>query len=165
MPGFEVIGDEEFESVKDVFTNGGILFRHSFDHLRNGTYKVKSFEEAFAKRMNVQEAFAVTSGTAALRVALASLNIAEGDEVIAPSFTFVASVEAIIESRATPVCCEIDNTLNIDPLDLEKRITSKTKEIIVVHMLGTQARMIKIKEIADKHGLHVIEDTAWGCGG
>jgi 8-amino-3,8-dideoxy-alpha-D-manno-octulosonate transaminase len=165
MPGFEVIGEEEFQSVKDVFSNGGILFRHSFDHLRNGTYKVKSFEEAFAKRMGSKEALAVTSGTAALRVALASLNIGEGDEVIAPSFTFVATVEAIIESRATPVCCEIDDTLNMDPLDLEKRITSKTKAIIVVHMLGSPARMVEIMEIANKHGLKVIEDTAWGCGG
>ena len=165
MPGFEVIGEEEFQSVKDVFSNGGILFRHSFDHLRNGTYKVKSFEEAFAKRMGSKEALALTSGTAALRVALASLHIGEGDEVIAPSFTFVATVEAIIESRATPVCCEIDDTLNMDPLDLEKRITSKTKAIIVVHMLGTPARMVEIMEIANKHGLKVIEDTAWGCGG
>ena len=165
MPGFEVIGQEEFNKVKEVFDNGGILFRHSFDHLRNDTYMVKDFETAFAERMMAPRALAVTSGTAALRVALASLGIGRGDEVITQSFTFVASVEAIIESQATPVCCEIDETLNMDPMDLEKRITSNTKAIIVVHMLGTPARLREIKAIADKYGLALIEDTAWGCGG
>lgn len=165
MPGFEVIGNEEFESVKRVFDKGGILFRHGFDHLRNDLYMVKDFETAFAKRMNAPRALAVTSGTAAIRVALASLGLSEGDEVITQSFTFVATVEAIIESRATPICCEIDDTLNMDPADMEKRITDKTKAIIVVHMLGTPARLREIKEIADRHGIPLIEDTAWGCGG
>ena len=165
MPGFELIGNEEFQSVKHVFDQGGILFRHSFDHLRNDTYMVRDFEEAFSRRMKSPRALAVTSGTAALRVALAALNIKEGDEVITQCFTFVATVEGIIESRATPVCCEIDNTLNMDPMDLEKRITSKTKAIIVVHMLGTPARLEEIMAIANRHGIPVIEDTAWGCGG
>ena len=82
MPGFELIGNEEFQSVKHVFDHGGILFRHSFDHLRNGTYMVRDFEEAFARRMQSPRALAVTSGTAALRVALAALNVKEGDEVV-----------------------------------------------------------------------------------
>ena len=81
MPGYELIGKEEFSEIKDLFDNSKILFRHSFDHLRNGIYKVKEFELAFAKRMNVPYALAVTSGTAALRVALASLDLKEGDEL------------------------------------------------------------------------------------
>jgi 8-amino-3,8-dideoxy-alpha-D-manno-octulosonate transaminase len=165
MPGFEVIGNEEFENVKKVFDHGGILFRHGFDHLRNELYMVKDFEKAFARRMGSSRALAVSSGTAALRVALAGLGIGEGNEVITQSFTFVATVEAIIESRAIPVCCEIDDTLNMDPNDLEKRITNKTKAIIVVHMLGSPARLREIKEIADRHQIPLIEDTAWGCGG
>jgi 8-amino-3,8-dideoxy-alpha-D-manno-octulosonate transaminase len=165
MPGFELIGEEESRSVKRVFDKGGILFRHSFDHLRNGTYMVRDFEDAFAKRMQSPRALAVTSGTAALRVALASLGIKEGDEVITQSFTFVATVEAIIESRATPVCCEIDATLNMDPADLVNKITPKTKAIIVVHMLGVPARLEEIVVIANKHNIPIIEDTAWGCGG
>jgi 8-amino-3,8-dideoxy-alpha-D-manno-octulosonate transaminase len=115
--------------------------------------------------MKVPYALAVTSGTSALRVALAALDIKAGDEVITQAFTFVATAEAIIESRAIPVISEIDKTLNMDPKDLEKKITNKTKAIIVVHMLGTPARLKEIKKIADKHSIPLIEDTAWGCGG
>jgi 8-amino-3,8-dideoxy-alpha-D-manno-octulosonate transaminase len=165
MPGFELIGDEEFLEVKEVFDKSRILFRHSFDPLRNGVYKVRDFEQAFARRMKIDHALAVTSGTAALRVALAALGIGAGDEVITQSFTFVATVEAIIESGATPIVTEVDDTLNMDPEDLQRKITSRTKAVIVVHMLGTPARMDQILPLAQAHGLAVIEDTAWGCGG
>jgi 8-amino-3,8-dideoxy-alpha-D-manno-octulosonate transaminase len=165
MPGFELIGNEEFEEVKDIFEHSKVLFRHSFDNIRNGIYKVRDLEREFSKYMGVKNALAVTSGSAALKVALESLGIKEGDEVITQSFTFVATVEAIIECRGTPIIAEIDETLNMDPSDLEKKITEKTKAIIVVHMLGTPARMDKIMEIALRYNIPVIEDTAWGCGG
>ena len=165
MPGFELIGKEEFAEIKHLFDKSKILFRHSFDHLRNNIYKVKEFEDAFGNKMKIPYALGVTSGTAALRVALAALDIKEGDEIITQSFTFVATVESIIESRAIPVITEIDKTLNMDPKDLEKKITDKTKAIIVVHMLGTPARLKQIKAIADQHDIPLIEDTAWGCGG
>jgi 8-amino-3,8-dideoxy-alpha-D-manno-octulosonate transaminase len=115
--------------------------------------------------MGIKHALAVTSGTAALRVALAALDIGPGDEVITQSFTFVATAEAIIESRATPVCAEIDTTLNMDPDDLLRKITPRTKAVIVVHMLGTPARLPEIAEICRRKNLVLIEDTAWGCGG
>ncbi len=165
MPGYEVIGSEELAEIQDVFSNGGILFRHGFDGLRNNCFKVKGFEQAFAKTMGVNNALAVSSGTAALRVALAALGVGPGDEVITQSFTFVATVEAIIEARAVPVCADIDTTLNMDPADLERRITPRTKAVIVVHMLGTPARLLEILEICRRHNLLLIEDTAWGCGG
>jgi len=165
MPGFEVIGKEEFLEIKHLFDESKILFRHGFDHLRNNIYKVKEFEAAFTKRMKIPYSLAVTSGTSALRVALATLGIKENDEVITQAFTFVATVEAIVESRATPVITEIDKTLNMDPTDLKKKITDKTKAIIVVHMLGTPARLKEIKAIAAKYAIPLIEDTAWGCGG
>jgi 8-amino-3,8-dideoxy-alpha-D-manno-octulosonate transaminase len=164
MPGFEVIGSEELEQVTEVFQKSGVLFRHSFDDLRNGIYKVREFERAFAKYMSYEDALAVTSGTAALRVALAAAGVGKGDEVITQAFTFVATVEAIIESRAEPIIAEVDETLNMDPRDLEKQISDRTKAIIVVHMLGIPARMDQILPIARKHNLLVIEDTAWGCG-
>ena len=165
MPGFELIGKEEFAEIENLFKESKILFRHSFDHLRNNIYKVKEFEDLFSKRMQVPHSLAVTSGTSALRVSLASLGIKEGDEVITQSFTFVATVESIIESKAIPVITEIDKTLNMDPMDLEKKITSNTKAIIVVHMLGVPARLKEIKKIAEKYNIPLIEDTAWGCGG
>lgn len=165
MPGFEVIGTEEQAEINDVFAHGGVLFRHGFDALRGDCYKVREFETAFASAMAAPHALAVTSGTAALRVALAALGIGAGDEVITQSFTFVATVEAIIEAGATPVCAEIDETFNLDPADLERRITSRTRAVIAVHMLGTPARLHEIQAICRKHDLHLIEDTAWGCGG
>ena len=165
MPGYEVIGSEELAEVQDVFAHGGVLFRHGFDGLRNNCYKVRQFEQEFARAMGAKYTLAVTSGTAALRVALAALDIGPGDEVITQSFTFVATVEGIIESRATPVCTEIDTTLNLDPNDLRRRITPRTKAVIVVHMLGTPARLPEIVDICREHNLVLIEDTAWGCGG
>jgi 8-amino-3,8-dideoxy-alpha-D-manno-octulosonate transaminase len=165
MPGFELIGEEEFLEVKELFDKSRILFRHGFDQQRNGIYKVRDFEQAFARYMGTERALAVTSGTAALRVALAALDIERGDEVITQSFTFVATAEAIIESGATPIITEVDDTLNMDPADLKKKITSRTKAVIVVHMLGTPARMSEILPIVREKGLIVIEDTAWGCGG
>jgi 8-amino-3,8-dideoxy-alpha-D-manno-octulosonate transaminase len=165
MPGFELIGNEEFLEIKEIFDKSRILFRHSFDPLRNGIYKVRDFEQAFAQRMRIDHALAVTSGTAALRVALAALGIGAGDEVITQSFTFVATVEAIIEAGAIPIITEVDDTLNMAPEDLRQKITPRTKAVIVVHMLGTPARMDQILRIAEGHGLAVIEDTAWGCGG
>ena len=165
MPGFEVIGAEEQAEIDDVFRRGGVLFRHGFDGIRNGCYKVRDFESAFAEYMGVPHALAVTSGTAALRVALAALDLQPGDEVITQAFTFVATAEAIIESRLVPVCCEVDDTLNMDPADLERRITSRTRAVIAVHMLGTPARLREIKAICERHRLILIEDAAWGCGG
>jgi 8-amino-3,8-dideoxy-alpha-D-manno-octulosonate transaminase len=165
MPGFELVGKEELKQIEEVFDRGAILFRHGFDHLRDGCYKTKEFETAFAKKMNIDHALAVSSGTAALRVALAALDINKGDEVITQTFTFVATVEAIIESRAIPVCADIDLTLNLCPDSLLESITPKTKAVIVVHMLGTPARIDIISEICASRGIALIEDTAWGCGG
>lgn len=165
MPGFEVIGAEEQAEVNDVFARGGVLFRHGFDALRGDCYKVREFEEAFANAMDIPHALAVSSGTAALRVALAALGIGPGDEVVTQAFTFVATVEAIIESGATPVCAEIDETFNMAPDDLEAKITARTRAVIVVHMLGTPARLPELVAICNRHGIPLIEDTAWGCGG
>ena len=165
MPGYELIGFSEKEEVNKVFDSGGILFRHSFDKLRSDCYQVKKFEKNFSLFLGGQKCLAVTSGTAALRVALAALDIGLGDEVITQSFTFVATVEAIVESRATPICANIDETLNLDPKKFEELITEKTKAVILVHMLGVPCDIKPILEICRKYNLKVIEDTAWGCGG
>ena len=165
MPGHEIIGEEEQSEINKIFTEGsGVLFRHSFENKRNKSFKVLEFEKKFGLYFGSKYNLAVSSGTAALRVALASLNVGNGDEVITQSFTFVATVESIIESGATPICTEIDDTLNMDPLDLEDKITANTKAVIVVHMLGNPARIKEIKKICTKRKIYLIEDTAWGCG-
>lgn len=163
MPGFEVFGEEEKQQALEVFDTG-VLFRYEFGEQRKGVYKVREFEQAFAKYTGAAHAQAVTSGTAALKVALAALGVGIGDEVITQGFTFVATWEAIFDVGAVPVFTEVDQTLNMDPYDLEKKITDKTKAIIPVHMLGAPARIVEIKAIADKYGIPVLEDTAQAAG-
>ena len=165
MPGYELIDKSEFKEISEIFKKSKILCRMGFDKLRSGVYKVRTFENLFAKFMHSKYSLGVTSGTAALRVALSTIDLKPGDEIITQPFTFVATVEAIIEARATPVLAEIDETLNLDPNDLLKKITKKTKAVIVVHMLGVPAKLDKIKSICDKKNIALIEDTAWGCGG
>jgi 8-amino-3,8-dideoxy-alpha-D-manno-octulosonate transaminase len=165
MPGYEVFGEEERKAINDLFdANGGVLFAHGFDALRKGVYKVREFEAAAAKRFAVAHAQAVSSGTAALRVALAALGIGRGDDVIIPAFTFVATAEAVIQTGASLVVVDVDESLNIDPNAIEAAITSATRAIIAVHMLGAPADMEAIGRIARRHGLKVIEDAAQAVG-
>jgi len=163
MPGHEWMGEAEKEQINEVLDTG-ILFRYEFNTERKGVYKVKEFEDNFAQYTGAAYAHAVTSGTTALMTSLAALGIRAGDEVITQGFTFVATFEAIIESGAVPVPAEIDETLNLDPADFEKKITEKTKAVIPVHMLGSPARIQEIIEIARRHDLKVIEDTAQAVG-
>ena len=166
MPGYELIGKEERDAVLEIFDNyRGVLFKHGFDGLRKGSYKVSEFEKAFAKYIGVGYGQAVTSGTAALKVGLEALEIRSGDEVITQSFTFVATVEAIIECGATPILTNINETLNMDSLDMERKITKKTKAIIPIHMYGASSEMDRIMDIAKKYRLKVLEDTAQAAGG
>ncbi|MFC1821114.1 DegT/DnrJ/EryC1/StrS family aminotransferase [Thermodesulfobacteriota bacterium] len=164
MPGFEVIGDEEKAQILDVLSRK-MLFRYEFDQQRQGIYKVAEFEKAFARYCDVDHALAVSSGTAALKVALAALGIGPDDEVITQGFTFVATWEAILDQGAIPVFAEIDDTLCLDPQDLARKITPRTKAIIPVHMCGAQARIEEIVALAERENIPVIEDTAQACGG
>ncbi len=164
MPGFEVIGKEEEKEILEVLKRK-TLFRYEFDEQRQGIYKVEEFEKEFAGYCGVSHALAVSSGTAALRVALATLGIGPGDEVITQGFTFVATWEAIFDAGAIPVFAEIDDTLCLDPADIKKRVSERTKAIIPVHMCGSQARIMEIMEEADLLNIPVIEDTAQACGG
>ncbi len=140
MPGHELIDKKEFLEISDLFKKSKTLFRMGFEDKRKGIFKVNEFEKKFAKKINTKFTLAVSSGTAALRVALASLNLKSTDEVITQSFTFVATVESIVEARAIPVCTEIDDTLNMCPKDLEKKINKNTRAVIVVHMLGRASK-------------------------
>jgi 8-amino-3,8-dideoxy-alpha-D-manno-octulosonate transaminase len=165
MPGYEVFGEEERRAINELFdANGGVLFAHGFDALRKGIYKVREFEAAAVAKFGVAHAQAVSSGTAALRVALAALGIGRGDEVIIPAFTFVATAEAVIQSGASMVVVDVDDSLNIAPAAIEAAITPATRAIIAVHMLGAPADMEAIVGIARRHGLKVIEDTAQAVG-
>ena len=165
MPGFELIGKEELEEISSIFKkSNGVLFAHGFDQRRNNIYKVREFEHAVANHLGVKYCQAVSSGSAALLVALKALGVGPGDEVITSSFTFVATAEAIIEVGAIPVFTEINETFNMDPEDLKKKITNRTKVVIPVHMAGAVADMVPILEIAQKYSLKVLEDSAQNFG-
>lgn len=163
MGGAELIGREEQEAVSEVIGRG-VLFRYGFNEKRKNIFKVLDFEARFCKYMKCSYALGVSSGSAALRVALAALGIKRGDEVITQCFTFVASAEAILEAGAVPVLTEVDKSLNMDPKDLEAKITDKTRAIIPVHMLGVPARMDEIMTVAGKKNIPVLEDSCQACG-
>jgi len=163
MPGYEIFGEEEKQQIMDVLATG-VLFRYEFIEQRKGVFKVREFEQKFAGFCGAGHAQAVTSGTAALKVALTALGVGPGDEVITQGFTFVATWEAILEVGALPVFTEVDDTLNMDPEDLQKKITDRTRCIIPVHMLGAQARIGEIVAIASRHAIPVLEDTAQAAG-
>ena len=164
MGGSELIGKEEGNALVEVIERGGVFFRYGFDEKRHGVYKVAEFEKEFAQYTGTEYALATCSGTAAVRVALAALGIGLGDEVITQAFTFVATVEAIIESGATPVIAEVDKSLNLDPEDFRATITNRTRAVIPVHMLGVPARMDEIMKIASDHSIAVLEDSCQACG-
>jgi 8-amino-3,8-dideoxy-alpha-D-manno-octulosonate transaminase len=163
MAGAELIGKEELKELTVLFKTG-ILARYSLDKERQGIWKVRDFEKAFAKYFGSSYAQAVSSGSCALKVALTALDVGPGDEVICPAFTFMATYEAVLEVGAIPVMADIDDTLNLDPDDIPNKITPRTKAIIPVHMCGAPARMDKIMKVAKKHKLLVLEDNAQACG-
>lgn len=164
MPGFELFGDLERAQVNDVLESG-VLMRYGFDGARNGHWKAVELEQAISERMATKYTQLVSSGTSALTVALASANVGAGDEVIMPTFTFVASFESIIALGAIPVLVDIDDTLTLDPVKVEKAITPKTKVIMPVHMCGSMARLKELKALCDKYDLLLLEDACQAIGG
>jgi len=164
MPGFEIFGAEERKQVNDVLETG-VLMRYGFEGMRNNHWKAKEFETTFAKRMNADYCQLVSSGTAALTVALASAGIGAGDEVIMPTFTFVASFESILALGAVPVLVDIDDTLTLNPEAVEVAITPKTKCVMPVHMCGSMANLRTLKSICEKHDLILLEDACQALGG
>ncbi|MEP2278418.1 DegT/DnrJ/EryC1/StrS family aminotransferase [Maribacter sp.] len=164
MPGFELFGESEKGQVQDVL-DSGVLMRYGFDGMRNNHWKALELEEALAKRMDSKYAQLVSSGTAALTVGLASAGIGAGDEVIMPTFTFVASFESILAIGAIPILVDVDDTLTLDPTAVENAITDKTKVVMPVHMCGSMADLSALKDICDKHNLLLLEDACQAIGG
>jgi 8-amino-3,8-dideoxy-alpha-D-manno-octulosonate transaminase len=160
-PGGLLIGEEEKAAVMEVLDSQS-LFRH---YGPRPLRKVVQFERAFADTMGARHAVGVTSGTAALMTALAALGIGPGDEVIVPTYTWVATVNAVVHLGAVPVFVDIDDTLTMDPAKLEAAITPCTKAILPVHMRGAGADMAPIRDVVTRHHLRLVEDAAQAVGG
>jgi len=153
--GKPIIGDEEIAAVNEVMRSG---------MLAQGAV-VTQFENEFAEFCGTKEAVGINSGTAALHAALLALGIADGDEVIVPSFTFIATATAVSMCGARPVMVDVDpKTYTINPDEVAKQISSKTKAVIGVHLFGQPFDVAPVKEICEDNGLFLIEDCAQAHG-
>lgn len=149
------ITEDEINAVVDVLRSG---------QLAHGPI-VEEFEKAFSKYLGVPYVLAVSNGTVALYLALKALGISDGDEVIVPDFTFIATASMVIAVGAKPVLADIDlRTYTIDPADVRRKITRRTKAIIVVHLYGHPANMDELMEIARDYNLYLVEDCAQSHG-
>lgn len=148
---YKNIEEEVNASVLECFKNAQYIMGEN----------VKEFEKEIANKIGVKHAITVGNGTDALIIALKSLGIKEGDEVITTDYTFFATAEAIRFVGATPVFCDVElDTYNIDPSQIEEKITDKTKAIVCVHLFGNACKMDVINDIAKRHNLYVVEDAA-----
>ncbi|MCK4966037.1 DegT/DnrJ/EryC1/StrS family aminotransferase, partial [bacterium] len=161
-PGGMEIGEEEKKAVMEILDR-----KYLFRYYGPEEYpsKVREFEEVFAKRWGKKHALGLTSCTASLITAMTAAGVGPGSEVIIPSYTFFATCVAVLNAKAIPIICEVDDSLTIDPDDIEKKITERTKAIVAVHMRGVPCDMDRIMEFAQKHNIVVIEDVAQAIGG
>ncbi|MBE7043633.1 MAG: DegT/DnrJ/EryC1/StrS family aminotransferase [Ruminococcaceae bacterium] len=154
------IGQEEIKAVERVI-NSKELFKINSGTLQETYHCEKEFREKF----NISHAVLMTSGNAALMSALAGMGIGPGDEVIVPAYTYIATAISVVSVGAIPIIAEIDETLMLDPKDVEQKITERTKAIIPVHMMGYPCNMDGIMKVAKKHNLKVLEDACQAVGG
>ena len=163
-PGFYFYGDEERKEVEDVLSSG-YLSRYGDDDDPQFKHKVFTFEAEFGKTMGAQYCVAVNSGTSALMASFVAVGIKPGDEVLIPGYTFIASMSAVIAVGGKPVLVDIDESLTMDPIDAENKISDKTRIIMPVHMLGNPSDLARIQELAKKYNLTIIEDCCQALGG
>ncbi len=164
LSGPQYYDDEERRELVDVLENRSPFRWWGLDAKGHPPDKCIKFEKEFAEHQHTKYCVAVTSGTTALMTALAALEVGPGDEVILPAWTWYACYDAIISAGALPVFAEVDESMNIDPSDIERHITPQTKAIMAVHILGAPADMDPILALAKKHNLKVLEDCAQSVG-
>ena len=155
-----IVGKEEIAVVTNILKKGALTSAANL----GGKY-VQDFEKSASSFVNSKYAIAVNSGTAALQAALLALDIKKGDEVLVPSFTFVATANAVVSTGAKPIFVDIlKENYTIDPDDLEKKITKNTRAIIPVHLYGNIAIIERLSEISKKYNIPIIEDSAQSLG-
>lgn len=153
------IGEEEINAVARVIRSGNMF------KINDGLQEVKHFEEELSEKFGTENAILMTSGKAALISALVGLGIGPGDQVIVPAYTYIATAIAVTAVGAIPVIAEVNETLTLDPADVERKITKYTKAIIPVHIQGFPCDLDAICSLAEKHGIAVVEDACQSVGG
>jgi dTDP-4-amino-4,6-dideoxygalactose transaminase len=161
FPGGMEVAAEELEALRRVIESKN-LFRYY--GVGDGPDEVASFEREFAEQMGSKHALCLNAGSSALICALIGAGIGEGDEVIVPAYTWNATPNAVLAARATPVLAEVDESLTLDPQDVERRITPRTRAILPVHMRGAPAAMDALTAIAKRHELVLVEDVCQAAG-
>ena len=154
-----LVGEEESKAVAAVVESGKLT-----DGSYEGGKKVREFEGKVRSLLNGKHAIAVNSGTAALHCALLALEVKAGDEVVVPSFTFVSTANVVLACGAKPVFVDTKDDYNLDPEAFRRAVTKKTKAVIPVHLYGYPADMDEIREVAQAHSIHVVEDAAESLG-
>ncbi len=157
------VGEAEVQAAARVIRSG-VLFRYG-DPRRGHPNECANFERELAAKMGKKHALLVTSGTAALVCSLAGLGVGPGDEVIVPAYTFIASALAPLTLGALPVITDVDESLTLDPNDVEAKISDRTKVIMPVHMCGLPCDMNSIMRVAKRHRVKVLEDACQADGG
>ena len=161
FPGGMEVGREEIEALTRVIESKNVFRYYG---VGDGPDEVLSFEREFAEHIGAKHALCVNAGSSALICALIGAGIGEGDEVIVPAYTWNATPNAVLASRALPVLAEVDESLTLDPVDVERRITPRTRAILPVHMRGAPAPMTELMAIAKQHDLVLIEDVCQAAG-
>src|SRR6059036_2710169 len=161
FPGGMEVGEEELEALARVVRSKN-LFRYY--GVGDGPREVDAFEREFAAHLGAKRALCVNAGSSALICGLIGAGVGPGDEVIVPAYTWNATPNAVLASGALPVLAEVDESLTVDPDDVSRRITPRTKAILPVHMRGAPAAMDALVAIAEKHKLVLIEDVCQAAG-
>lgn len=163
-PGAFLYGDDERRELMEVIQDG---YFSRYGQTENPKFKQKvlAFEREFARFVQTDHCLAVNSGTSALMASLVALGVGPGDEVIVPGYTFIASLSSVLAVGGRPILAEVDESLTIDPNDIERKMSDRTKAVIPVHMLGNPCDMDRILPIAEEHRIAVLEDACQALGG
>ncbi|HEY0416621.1 MAG TPA: DegT/DnrJ/EryC1/StrS family aminotransferase [Gaiellaceae bacterium] len=161
FPGGMEIGEEEVAAATRVLTSRNVFRYYGVD---DGPHEVADFEREFAAHVGAKHALCLNAGSSALICGLIGAGVGRGDEVIVPAYTWNATPNAVIASGAIPVLAEVDESLTLDPADVERRIGPRTKAILPVHMRGAPADMSALTALADQHGLALVEDVCQAAG-
>jgi dTDP-4-amino-4,6-dideoxygalactose transaminase len=161
FPGGMELGDDEAEAAARVIRSHNVFRYYG---VGEGPHEVDSFEQEFAAHFGTENALCVNAGSSALICGLIGAGIRPGDEVIVPAYTWNATANAVVAVRGVPVLAEVDDSLTLDPEDVGRRITTKTRAVIPVHMRGAPADMDALTTLATEHDLAVVEDVCQAAG-
>ena len=159
--GWSAIDEREIEAVTRVLKNPETMFRYPGE---GETRECPLFENELREKLSVKGALMVASGTSALTLCLSANGIGPGDEVIVPAYTYISTASAVTNAGAVPVVADIDESLGLDPDDVERKITPYTKAVILVHMQGIPGRINAVRTVCKKHNIALIEDACQAIG-